>query len=217
MGGIGSGRRYQGGKSTTEDSRPLDIRKLNRSGLLQPGHSFGWQWTINDRPVGNIQIRVQADHVVLAYKYRPQCNAEWQDVWQHVYLERTPCHLGGARCWWICPICRRRVAILYGPGKHYACRHCYKLVYECQRETDDDRAARRADTIRRRLGWDVGILNPTGGRPKGMHWRTYQRLTMEHDALVNLSLNHMARRMQMMEAKLGGIGDDLNLFRKIEE
>jgi hypothetical protein len=60
MGGFGSGR-GQVGKDTTEDSRPLDIRKLNRSGLLQPGRSFGWQWTVNDRPVGDIGIRVEVE------------------------------------------------------------------------------------------------------------------------------------------------------------
>ncbi len=25
--------------------------------------------------------------------------------------------------------------------------------------------------------WEPGILNGHGGKPKGMHWRTYERLT----------------------------------------
>ena len=40
MGGMGSGRRYQGGKDTTSDMRPLDIRRLQRDGLLTPGRAF---------------------------------------------------------------------------------------------------------------------------------------------------------------------------------
>ncbi len=36
MGGFGSGR-GQHGKDTTSDMRPLDIRKLQRDGLLTPG------------------------------------------------------------------------------------------------------------------------------------------------------------------------------------
>jgi hypothetical protein len=207
MGGFGSGR-GQHGKDTTEDSRPLDIRKLNRSGLLQPGRSFGWQWTINDQPVGDIRIRVHVDHVVLSYKHRPYRGAEWEDVWQPVYLDHTSCHLGGTRCWWICPICGRRVAVLYGPSKHYACRHCLQLAYASQRETVDDRAARRADTIRRRLGWHVGILNPKGGKPKGMHWRTFARLSAEHDAFVGVSLAGMAERLGLMNRRLVGLGLD---------
>jgi hypothetical protein len=213
MGGIGSGRRYQDGKDTTEDSRPLDIRKIKRSGLLLPGCSFGWQWTINDRPIGDIRIRVQTDHVVLTYRHRPHSGAEWEDVWQPVYLDHTSCHLGGERSWWVCPICGRRVAVLYGPGKHYACRHCRQLAYASQREKVDDRAARRADRIRRRLGWHVGILNPKGGKPKGMHWRTFERLETKHDAFANVSMTGMMQRFGLMNRRLDKLGleplDDL--------
>lgn len=181
MGGRGSGRRNQVGKDATEDSRPLDIRKLNRRRLLQPGQSFGWQWTICDQPFSDILIEVKIDHVVLAYNYRIHRAGEWEGVRQFIYMDRTHCHLGGGRCWWICPSCERRVAVLYSPKKHYACRHCLQLAYTSQRETASDRAARRANTIRRRLGWRVGILNPGGPKPKGMHWRTFARLTAEHD------------------------------------
>ena len=41
-------------------------------------------------------------------------------------------------------------------------------------------------------------------------------LTRSNDALVNISLGWMQQRMQKLEDKLGGFGDDLNLFRKIE-
>ena len=41
MGGFGSGR-GQRGKDTTSDMRALDIRKLQRDGLLTPGRAFGW-------------------------------------------------------------------------------------------------------------------------------------------------------------------------------
>jgi hypothetical protein len=50
-------------------------------------------------------------------------------------------------------------------------------------------AGGRADKIRRRLGWPVGILNATPRtKPKGMHWQTFKKLTAEHDALVGASL-----------------------------
>ena len=51
---------------------------------------------------------------------------------------------------------------------------------------------------------------------QGNAQRTYQRLTIKHDAHVGISLNHMVRRMRLIEARFGDIGDDLNLFRKIE-
>ena len=41
MGGCGSGRRTTYcGKDTTEESLPLDIRHLQRSGVLTPGQAF---------------------------------------------------------------------------------------------------------------------------------------------------------------------------------
>ncbi len=209
MGGIGSGRRYQGGKNTTSDMRTLDIRRLQRDGLLTQGRAFGWHWTCNGEEVASVQMRTEADRVILNYRSRSN-GGEWQPMEYPVYLEWSPCNLGGRRAWFRCPAqgCGRRVAILFG-GSIFACRHCHKLAYQCQRETDDDRACRRADTIRRRLGWEPGILNGEGSRPKGMHWRNFERLKAEHDAFVGVSLAGMAVKLGLMERQLIRIGDDL--------
>lgn len=210
MGGMGSGRRYQGGKDTTSDMRPLDIRRLQRDGLLIPGRAFGWHWTVNGNEVASIQMHAEADRVILNYRSRSG-GGELQPMEYPVYLKWTRCNLGGRRAWFLCPArgCGRRVAILYG-GSIFACRHCHKLAYACQRESDDDRAARRADTIRRRLGWEPGILNGDGSKPKGMHWRTYERLKAVHDAHVNVSLAGMAQRLGLANRRLGVLGLDLD-------
>ena len=209
MGGYGSGR-GQGGKGTTSDMRPLDIRKLQRDGLLTPGRAFAWHWTGNGEEVASIQMRTEVDRVILNYRSRSN-GGEWQPMEYPVYLEWTGMHFGGRRAWLLCPArgCGRRVAILFG-GSIFACRHCHKLAYECQRETDDDRAMRRADTIRRRLGWGAGIANPEGGKPKGMHWRTFERLKAEHDAFANASWAGMAQRLGLMKRRRGGLGLDFD-------
>jgi hypothetical protein len=49
------------------------------------------------------------------------------------------------------------------------------------REDVSDRAARRADKLRGWLGWEPGILNGIGTKPKWMRWRTFERLAAEHD------------------------------------
>ena len=106
---------------------------------------------------------------MLIYRHRRN-GEEWQDENHPVYLDWTPCNFGGHRHWFLCPArgCGWRVAIIYGGGI-FACRRCYQLVYASQRETPDDRAARRANIIRERLGWEPGILNPEGWeKPKGM-------------------------------------------------
>lgn len=202
MGGMGSGRRYQGGKDTTSDMRALDIRRLQRDGLLTPGRVFGWNWSRNGETIASIQMRIEADRVILNYRSRSNGD-EWKQMEYPVRLEWTSCYLGGQRAWFLCPAqgCGRRVAILYG-GRVFGCRHCHGLNYQCQRETDDDRAARRADKIKARLKWDVGVLNGPGWKPKGMHWRTFERLRAEHDAFVSTSLAGMAQRLGLFEDRL---------------
>jgi len=209
MGGIGSGRRNQDGRLTTCESRPLDIRQLHRNGLLMPGKSFGWSWTCNGEKMASIHIRVEPGYVVLRYRIQGR-DSEWQQKEYPVYLEWTDCNLGGQRPWFHCPTlgCGKRVAILYA-GSVFTCRHCKQLAYACQRETRDDRAARRAETIRGRLGWEPGILNGEGIKPKGMHWRRYERLRSEHNAYAIASIAQMRLRYRLISHELDGLGIDL--------
>lgn len=215
MGGFGSGR--QGGGRCTDDLRPLDVRKINRAGLLTPGRWFNWQWTCNGEVTGTIGLRVEADRVVLDYRNqnRHHNGGEWESMNYAVRLDWTACGFGGRRVWWRCPAvgCGRRVAVLHG-GRVFACRQCNGLAYRSQREADDDRATRRADTIRRRLGWEPGILNGNGLKPKGMHWRTFERLQGQHDAHVNAALAGMAAKLGLLQGKLADIDLQMDKWRR---
>lgn len=206
MGGFGSGR--QGGGRCTDDMRPLDVRKIDRAGLLTPGRRFNWQWTCNGEVTATISLRVEVDRVVLDYRdqSRHENGGEWESMKYAVPLDWTPCGFGGRRVWWRCPAvgCGRRVAVLHG-GRVFACRQCNQLAYRSQREAGDDRATRRAEAIRRRLGWEPGILNGNGLKPKGMHWRTFQRLQSEHDAHVNAALAGMAVKLGLLRGRLQDI------------
>ncbi len=209
MGGIGSGRRSQCGKNTTDNYRSLDVRRLQRDGLLTPGNIFGWEWYSNKEKVASIIIQTNADRLILKYQHQSE-GGPWQPREYPVLVEWTGCNFGGRRAWFHCPLqgCGRRVALLYvGHAGVLACRHCHKLVYACQREGADDRASRRANTIRRQLGWKVGVLNPAGGKPIGMHWRTFERLKAEHHAFASLTLAGLEKwvqRIKMRRARLFG-------------
>lgn len=187
MGGWGSGR--QGSADCTDSCRSIDVRRWQRDGLLAPGRWFNWQWTSDGETVANINVQSEAGRVRLNYRIR-QNGGDWQSMDYPVYLTTTPCNYGGERYWFICPAagCSRRVALLYGYGAIFACRHCYQLAYRSQREAGNDRLIRQAEKIRSRLGWKPGILNHNGDKPKGMHWNTFYRLQAEHDALVEKSL-----------------------------
>ena len=202
MGGFGSGR--QGGKSVTGDMLALDIRELQRAGRLQDGLHFKWRWSRNGDPVGNINIRTGTDRVTLTYQQRSN-GGDWQDMNYPIFLDWTPCTFGGQRAWWLCPAvgCGRRVAVLYG-GSVYACRHCHGLAYRTQREDAGHRASSKAHKLRVRLGWEVGILNGNGGKPKGVHWATFERLEAQHDALVNQSVAGIMAKFGPLREKMGG-------------
>ena len=200
MGGRGSGRRSGcGGKPETSDSMPLDIRKLARTGLVGQGSSFSWQWLVNGRQVACIEIRVDClDSLMLSYRMK----STGVVVEQNVQMQTSPCYLGGQRRWFSCPRCCRRVAVLYAPGRHFACRQCCGLGYATQKEGAGDRASTKADKLRKRMGWEAGILNGDGGKPKGMHWKTYQRLKSERDALVQVSFRDIGRKLGILHKLL---------------
>ena len=199
MGGRGSGRKPSNcGKSETQHSLPLDIRKLARQELLMPGNAVSWQWLVNDQVVGSISILVELDVMVLCYQRKSAA----EDIRQRVLTHMTPCNLGGHRHWFTCPHCSRRVAILYGPGKYFSCRHCCGLAYASQKEGKGDRATRQADTIRKRMGWEAGILNGVGGKPKGMHWKTFLQLKTRHDALLQVSIREIAQKLGFLDRLL---------------
>ncbi len=201
MGGRGSGRRSSyDSKPETSDSMPLDIRKITRKGLWVTGNSFSWQWLVNDREVASIRIRVDWQSMMLSYRIK----STGEVVEQQVQTQTSPCHLGGERRWFTCPQCSKRVAVLYAPGRYFACRKCYGLGYATQKESAGDRAASGANKLRKRLGWEVGILNGTGGKPKGMHRETYQRLKAEHDWLAQISLRDIAQKLGCLDRLLEG-------------
>ena len=181
MGGIGSGEWSRWNvKNTTNGSRNFDIRILHRKGGLVPGYSGIYSWDRDGEPWGSIQYKVEERRVVLDYRY--QAEEDWEDIQEPVQLTWTPCNFGGERPWVLCPAigCGRRVAVLYGTGKYFACRHCYDLAYLSQRECRYGRASRKFRNIIKRLGGDPNDqFWPQ--KPKHMHWKTYNRLVAQAD------------------------------------
>ena len=195
MGGCVSGRR--GGHDVTADYRRLDVRELHRAGVLTPGWRGGWY----RRGEKRASINIEVGKASIRLRYDTTSGGECKSYDYAVMLSRSSCNYDGERSWFLCPCCGRRVAILYGFAL-FACRHCGKLAYEVQREDETDRLARRTDAIRDRLGWEAGILNPDGWKPKGMHWRAFWRLKAEHDRLKGGALGAWAKRLGM----LGSLG-----------
>jgi hypothetical protein len=91
------------------------------------------------------------------------------------------------RPWFVCSVytgnryCGRRVALLNGAGELFACRRCYGLAYARQHEAVHYRVVGKAQKIRMQLGGSPNMLEEFPDKPKGMHWRTYERLRRAYE------------------------------------
>jgi hypothetical protein len=171
-------------KRCTDALPQLDVRALARDEGLEPGTRHYRTWS-------RCTVVAAACDDSMLLTHRRLGPGGWGESNYTVGLTWTPCHLGGRRAWWHCPVvgCGRRVAILYG-GLVFACRQCHRLGYRVELETEEDRAARRANKLRQRLEWVPGVFHGVGPKPKGMHWRTYWRLRLSyHEAEAEVLQN----------------------------
>jgi hypothetical protein len=176
MGGRGSGR--PAGLGLTVDlchrSHSIDLDWLRRQKLLNAGRWSTLTWSVRGEKTGSIRFTLKDNGVLLSYRARSR-GEDWRDVEEVVPLVKSPTNFSAQREWFQCLTCRRRCRILYG-GTLFRCRKCQGLRYETQYEPPFARAATRALKIRDKLGGKGGIDDPFPAKPKGMHWRTYERL-----------------------------------------
>lgn len=180
MGGFGSGRMAGFGRDKTEACRCLDVNRLKHAGYVGTHQAGNWEWWRGSEKIAWIGVKGEGDRIKLTYRSRTP-GADWVDVIEYIEIARVACYLGGFRAYFICPgivdghPCRRRAVKLYGPGRYFLCRHCYRLAYSSQYETPIDRMIRRADKLRMTMGGEPGLEQPLPRRPKGMWRRTYKR------------------------------------------
>lgn len=153
MGGYGSSRwQMHSKKYTTDDCRSLSIFHLKRDNLLIPGRVRSGSWVWSNQYTGEkrasigyeLTLKEGASYLRLYYTHTSAWTNNKTDLDYRVSIVTTPCHFGGLRYWFICPIsvngrsCGRRVGKLYlAPGSRYfACRHCQDLTYRSSQESD---------------------------------------------------------------------------------
>jgi hypothetical protein len=177
--------------------------------MLAPGHWFSLRWSQAGRETGSIRGAVigdeKSERLIFTYRHRSGPRGEWEEVREPVFLSWTACNFRGERPWFVCPGagCGRRVALLYGLGRYFLCRRCYHLVYESQRENETHRALRQAQAIRERLGGSAKMTKPFPEKPKGIHWKTYERLWWEHHEAEMEQLAGMREWLRRLEKKVG--------------
>lgn len=210
MGGLGSGRSGGGGKVTAEACRWIDVNRLRKEGVLSVGWSGSWDWKRNGERVSSISMRGGEDLIVLFYRSRIG-SEDWQDVEEPIPIRWMPCRYGGRRPYFVCPgivngvACRRQVVKLYCARRYYLCRHCYRLTHASRNEDRCDRALRRANKIRMRLGGEPGYEAMIPRRPRGMWRKTYDRLfkaVIDNETLADERLARLASRLLDLDERL---------------
>jgi hypothetical protein len=182
MGGYGSGR--SGGRPTVESALSLNLPRLFKTGWLKPGAwtSGTLRWSIlstgEETASMGFEARLgeQEGYVRLHWTSTNWWSGEKRQCENRIALTTSSQPFGGRRWWFVCPCTGQLAARLHLPSGAYtfACRKAYWLAYRSQREAPRDRALSRAFALRRKLGDDGGIGDYVA-KPKGMHWRTFER------------------------------------------
>lgn len=195
MGGYGSGRTSAGGKKgVVERHYAMDVRQWYRTGRLIEGRRFNLSLSAGAGRTQDLHVRIEASCIVVESRFSTHDRGP-QERSQTIWLDWTPCHLGGERPWLLCPAagCGRRVAILYWGG-YFACRHCLNLCYQTQLDEATTRASKRVDRTREKLGWKPGFLNGWGWKPKYMHWTTFGVLIRRYEQeVIDVKLRLVAK------------------------
>ena len=168
------------GRSTVEQAREVDINHLRRAGYI-------------GKPPGNWWVyRYKLDRVGIAPRHWTDSAITLDN--QTLTVARLPWHFGGARFYFLFD-CGRRVGKLFAPSNSlWRCRHCHDLTYATRQAAPRYRRILKAQKIRERLDGSLGVLDDFPPKPKGMHWRRYQRLRQTHDQAVASSLAMLASK-----------------------
>ena len=159
---LARGRSAGLGRDKVESTRVHRCESAASGGLSASRLCGGWQWTRDGEKVAMINLRAEEYRLHLSYRVSI-AGSDWEEMEETVRIVRIPCRFGGTRPYFICPgvvndiPCGRRVAKLHGSGRYFLCRDCYRLAHASQSEGACDRALRRANTIRMRLGGEPGM------------------------------------------------------------
>ena len=191
--------------ATTGSAKPLDVNRLNSSGQLKPGTTSAQHWSCDGEPSGDIRVEAHEGGITLIYRTRTN-GGEWQDVREPVTVIWKSCNLGGQRPYFLCPRCGRQIIKLYGLAR-FLCRSCNNLAYQCQRESASDRTLRKDWKLRAKLGGEPGMDSPIPDKPKGMHWRTYNRIVDEIYRVESIVDEHTIALVKRLTKRTSNNGD----------
>jgi len=148
------GRWYCDKKRTVEGCKSISMSFLRKNGYFASSWPQGIVWTNRlGEETASMTVMMHTvqdeNYIRLMYTMTDRNTGKETHCDYKVQLETTPCHFGGLRWWFICPLsvngvrCGRRVSVLCRAPRadYYGCRHCYNLSYESRNEPRHGRFA----------------------------------------------------------------------------
>lgn len=192
-------------RAALESGIKLDLNRLARRGFIQPGaltRPVGIKWANSDTGelVASGIITADMSGAAVGW-FRIQIGELDQQIKVTAYNR----YFGGKQWYFICPDMNRRASVLWMPrgARKFASRQAWgrRLAYASQFQTADDRALRGKAKINARL-CSIGGFDPSEWeyppKPKGMRWRTYNRLIEKFDHFEEILDAASERRIAKM-------------------
>ena len=132
---LGAGRPAQ--RLKAEACFALHVNYLAKNGYLDEGNWNRLYWKQNGQTQLNALI-ISRGHCI---------DVSIDSFKQTVVITETPCRLGGARRWLVCPTCFRPMGVLYLRNNRFACRKCQRIAYQSQSGNAQDRMVWKYHTL----------------------------------------------------------------------
>lgn len=156
-------------KNITTQLISLDVSELPCAATELP-LTVTKYWERRGRVVGCVDCTISVSQVCLDH-----VQVDGRRGSTSIALTTTRPHFGGKRRWFVCPNCGRRCSKVYLRSS-FVCRTCAKAVYPSQYAYLRVAGEAKAKTARSRLGIQANFGIVDAQKPKGMHWKTYQKL-----------------------------------------
>jgi hypothetical protein len=164
MGGMGSGARRSSNIGNVEEAIALDIRALRRLGVVTPGtcRIDTVYWRIGGLRTSSVRLRVDLSDIERGGDMMVTGDMPGGAIKQRIAIDAVPAHMGGHRCYYICPTTGERCEVLYYADGRFASRKAHRLSYAVQSMNALSAARLRVGKLRRRLKGEGGMPRPRG-------------------------------------------------------
>ena len=189
MGGFGSGG-HNRRKYYVEGCRRIDIREMQRAGTLRVQGTviYTIRWSRNGESTGSVGIYYSSGNSYVTAKYTVTYKDTGRQEDRNDIINLCFVSTGyGKRAYFVCPICGKRIMVLFVFGSDFKCRACGNLNYRSSQANRDYTEVynSKIEKILQKLkhpdkrDYDVYFVE----KPKRMREYTYESLVSQLRAL----------------------------------